>query len=60
MCAQIGKTVPAVIHIFETAPPNSPKHESLEDFEGDDDEEGIAGVQALSEDEDAVPVTSST
>ena len=50
-----------MIHIFETAPPNSPKHESLEDFEGDDEEEeDAAGVQALSEDEDAVPVTSST
>jgi hypothetical protein len=39
--------VPAVIHIFDTAPPMSPGPEGLEDFDED-----IVGVQVLSEDSD--------
>ena len=50
---QIGKIVPAVIHIFETAPPTSPQHENLEEFEYNDEDfnDDNAGIQALSDDE---------
>jgi len=49
---QIGKLIPAVIHIFDTAPPTSPKHdENLEDFEEDEDPE-LMDAKASSEDED--------
>ena len=49
---QIGKLIPAVIHIFDTAPPTSPKHdENLEDFEEDEDPEPI-DTKVFSEDDD--------
>ena len=48
---QIGKLIPAVIHIFDTAPPTSPKRdENLEDFEDEDPE--LMDANAFSEDED--------
>lgn len=49
---QIGKLIPAVIHIFDTAPPTSPQEEAdLEDFEEDEDPETV-DTKPSSEDDD--------
>jgi hypothetical protein len=40
---QVGKLIPAVIHVFDTAPPTSPRHsEDIEDFEEDEDPESLS------------------
>jgi hypothetical protein len=49
--------IPAVIHIFDTAPPTSPQHdEDIEDFDENEDEEDEdpenMGTKALSDDEE--------
>jgi len=52
-----------VIHIFDTAPPTTPKDHDMADLEVDDDDDdgdededdnagGISGVMALDEDEE--------
>lgn len=47
-----------MIHIFDTAPPTTPKDHDMADLEVDDDDEddnegGISGVMALDEDGEA-------
>ena len=56
---KIGKLIPAVIHIFDTAPPTSPKHdEDIEDFEEDEDTENM-DAQPFSDEEEAEHVDKS-